>query len=89
MNASTLNLATLPLEQAVKAAREAGRLALRDPETFEPFWYDILRIGVAKLIPSSAGLPDDEFDAVVSAVSKAFGEGFNEALDTPAEGHAS
>jgi hypothetical protein len=87
MKSAPENLATLPLKQAMRAAKADGRAALQDPSVFDDIYYEIQLKWLDKRIPRAAGQTDDEFSEFVAKVAAAFCEGLDETITKLSKGH--
>lgn len=76
--------ATIPVEKAVLAARDAGRAALLDQLLVRPVASDMWENWMKTNVPCSAGESDEDFGARVDSMMDAFLEGIDECLrDAP------
>lgn len=75
-----VNLASLPLAEAMTRARLAGRKILGDKEALSSFRDDLSSRWVDTNLPISCGQSDDEFLAFSEQCTKEFEAGLDEAV---------
>lgn len=75
-----VNLAALPMHEALARARVGGRGIFSDEDAVSAAYPDLLRHWTDKNMPNAVGQSDDEFNDLVSKVSDEFNAGIDEAI---------
>ena len=78
-NAETVNLATIPLDQALAIARAGGKGFLEEDDIVRQVRNDISTAWLNKHMPHACpDMSDDDFDVRMVALHKAFQQGMDQ-----------